>query len=158
MNTDEVREVLVRMALFDGRQVEEVTVLAWAEVLADVHQADAIRAVVEHYGASREWLMPVHIVTAAAHYQDQRDREARKLIEYGGNDSDVVVKPPYYADMIVAAHDSVDTCLAKGLSRADKTTKDSAFGAARDVQLAWEAEHGAWRRRQWDYDAESEPF
>jgi hypothetical protein len=159
MTGDEVRQVLARITTYDGRQIEASTILAWGEVLADVSYDDAVRAVTEHYASSHDWLMPVHIVAAASRYEDDRAREARKLIEYGAQgEGDVVVKPPFYDAMERAAQGAVDACIAKGLGREDRVTKESAFLAARDVRDAWEVEHGTWKRRQWDYDEDKEPF
>lgn len=74
MNTLELAaKVLAKASTFDNRkahgttdteraEAQRLTITTWAEALdADVTEADALRAVTQHYAQTRDWMMPADI-------------------------------------------------------------------------------------------------
>lgn len=76
MNLTETHDLLTLIARFDNRRFDDATVIAWREVLADLTPDDCRRAVIDHFGHSEAYLMPVHVVQAAAALAHQRAAEA----------------------------------------------------------------------------------
>lgn len=64
MTPAEASALLTIASGFDNRRVDPDVARSWAVALDDVRFEDARDAVVAHYRASREWLMPVHILDA----------------------------------------------------------------------------------------------
>ncbi len=65
MNRTDVIDVLTVIAAGDRRTVGEADVALWAGTIGDLHKADAITAVGQHFRTSEKWLMPVHVRTLA---------------------------------------------------------------------------------------------
>lgn len=61
MNRAETARLLTMCAAYDNRTPSEAAVIAWHEALADLAFEDAKTAVVDHYRASREWIMPADV-------------------------------------------------------------------------------------------------
>jgi hypothetical protein len=77
MTPAEAARVLARAAAFDKRTASEVEARAWAEALPEINEADAIEAIVRHYRASTEYLMPGHVrVGARSIIGERQDRAA----------------------------------------------------------------------------------
>lgn len=77
MMTAELTLLLTRIQVLDNRQVDQLTIEAWADVLPDwLTLEDATTAVNQHFATSTEYLKPAHIVTAA-----QRARSDRRSLE-----------------------------------------------------------------------------
>lgn len=53
--------MLALMASYDYRDVDEITVVAWLEMVGDLPYADARQAVISHYRESRERMMPADV-------------------------------------------------------------------------------------------------
>lgn len=51
-------KVIRRIATFTNIPTTEETVTAWHDAIGDLDFLDTMRAVTDHYGHSREWLMP----------------------------------------------------------------------------------------------------
>lgn len=62
MNISETANVLAKIQVFDNRRVDEATILAWHEVLAEFDYQKALNAVTEFYREDRKWIMPADIV------------------------------------------------------------------------------------------------
>lgn len=63
MNPSDTAAALARAAAFDRRTVGEVEARAWAEAMpADYTLPEVIAAIVAHYTASTDFLMPAHVV------------------------------------------------------------------------------------------------
>jgi hypothetical protein len=69
MRRSEIADLLAMCAAFDRRTVGEGDVEAWLAVLGDLAFDDCRQAIVKHYAASREWIMPA----------DVRDHATRRL-------------------------------------------------------------------------------
>jgi hypothetical protein len=83
MNLAETADLLTLIAKYDNRRVDDATVIAWREVLADLAFSDCRAAVVRHFGLSDAYLMPVHVRRGAVDLRNRR-REAddrRRLLE-----------------------------------------------------------------------------
>jgi len=61
VNTEEVTMLLARIQVLDNRQVDQLTIEAWAPLMADVTYSDAVEAVNRHFQTSTKYLMPAHI-------------------------------------------------------------------------------------------------
>jgi hypothetical protein len=61
MNIQELTTLLARIQVLDNRQVDELTIHAWAPLMADVPYANAVQAVNAHFRESTEYLKPGHI-------------------------------------------------------------------------------------------------
>jgi hypothetical protein len=61
MTIDEVIDLLTVAASFDRRTIGKADALAWHSVLGDLDFTDSRNAVLGHYGASREWIMPADV-------------------------------------------------------------------------------------------------
>lgn len=78
MTEDEVAALLRYVASTDGRNLTDLSVASWLDLLAEVPSDVARRAVRQHYAQSDERLMPVHVHRvwreeqrrAAEHHQD----------------------------------------------------------------------------------------
>ena len=143
MTEVELAQLLTRIQTIDNRTTDRLTLEAWQPIIGNLDYEDAVRAVAEHYGTTGDWLMPHHLVTLASKYDDERAREARRLMEQGTT-SVSAGKPPWMAEAEAAARAATQVCVDRGLSRSHPTTKRSALAAANEVQDLWEAEHGAW--------------
>ncbi len=65
MNRTDVIDVLTVITAGDRRTVGEADVALWLGTIGDLHKADAITAVGQHFRTSEKWLMPVHLRTLA---------------------------------------------------------------------------------------------
>jgi hypothetical protein len=62
MRIDQTSQLLSTAALVDNRKTDPMVVAVWHEILGDTDYEDAMAVLREHYRASEEYLMPVHIV------------------------------------------------------------------------------------------------
>lgn len=62
MNTEQLTTLLARIQVLDNRQVDELTIQAWAPLMEDVNYHDAVAAVNRHFRESTEYLKPAHII------------------------------------------------------------------------------------------------
>lgn len=65
MTIDELTTLLARIQVLDNRQVDQLTIEAWAPLMADVPYGAAVDAVNDHFRSTTEYLQPAHIVQAA---------------------------------------------------------------------------------------------
>ncbi|MBP2704450.1 hypothetical protein JOL79_11555 [Microbispora sp. RL4-1S] len=72
MTPEEVIDLLTTAAAFDRRTVGEADVIAWMAAVGDLDFADAQAAVVAHYTATTDWLMPAHVRTRVRHTRELR--------------------------------------------------------------------------------------
>jgi Xaa-Pro aminopeptidase len=72
MNYDETASVLALAASYDQRKVGDTDVKAWLRQLADLPAADCAQAVFDHYGESRERVMPVDVLDRVRAYRVAR--------------------------------------------------------------------------------------
>lgn len=63
MQRSQTARLLAKAQLIDNRTVDELTIEAWHEVMADVDYDDAMEALSVHRRTSTDWVMPAHIVT-----------------------------------------------------------------------------------------------
>lgn len=78
MNLAEASRVLAKIQAFSRRDVDELTVRAWAEALGELPVDEALAAVTAHYAspAAAEWLMPGHLLRLAAEHRRAVLRDA----------------------------------------------------------------------------------
>lgn len=84
MNASEVTQILGLMATYDHRKTAETDIAAWSMVIGKYEFADARDAVIAHYSASAERIMPADIIRFAKGREDERryrDREPGTLGE-----------------------------------------------------------------------------
>lgn len=62
MNSEELTVLLARIQVLDNRQVDDLTIQAWAPLMANVPYAAAVEAVNEHFSTSTAYLQPAHII------------------------------------------------------------------------------------------------
>jgi hypothetical protein len=77
VNRADTLKLLVFIASLDNRQFGDETVLAWHAILGHLEADDARDAVIEHFGTSDAYLMPVHIARLAAGYAKTRAHRER---------------------------------------------------------------------------------
>lgn len=77
MKPTEAAALLTIAAAYDNRKPDADQAKAWAMALDGLRFEDCREVIVEHYRRSREWLMPVDVVTGV-----RRMREKR-IAEYG---------------------------------------------------------------------------
>lgn len=97
--TDHIAAAILRKAtLFDHREANPLAIAAWAEALDDdVTEADGLRAVSDHFGASAEYLLPKHIndlckSARSRRVNDEVQRNGILLPEGLSDDPDVEVQ------------------------------------------------------------------
>lgn len=66
MSIDELTTLLARIQVLDNRQVDQLTIEAWAPLMADVPYAAAVDAVNTHFRTSTAYLQPAHVVQGVA--------------------------------------------------------------------------------------------
>lgn len=85
MNFKDTHQLLIFIAQYDNRRIDDGVVIAWQAVLADLPLDDARQAVIKHFGTSDAYLMPVHVcrgvqeVRRERHRFDRERREAEQL-------------------------------------------------------------------------------
>lgn len=62
MTPAEAQMLLGIAASFDNRKPNEETAIAWSHALGDLPYVDCRDAIVRHYQASSEWLMPAKVI------------------------------------------------------------------------------------------------
>jgi hypothetical protein len=64
MKRSESQILLAKIAAYDRRTIGDADNAAWTEVMtnSDVPLSDALVAVAAHFGASHDYLMPIHII------------------------------------------------------------------------------------------------
>jgi hypothetical protein len=65
VNLEQTHGLLTLIAAFDNRRFDDVTVIAWQQVLAAEDPAHCRTAVIEHFRTSTDYLMPAHVVEGA---------------------------------------------------------------------------------------------
>lgn len=65
MNRNDVIDVLSVVYAADHRTIGDGDIALWLGTIGDLHKADAITAVGQHFRTSEKWLMPVHVRTLA---------------------------------------------------------------------------------------------
>lgn len=81
MNFTETNQLLVFIAQYDNRRIDDGAVIAWHAVLGDLELADCQTAVIRHIGTSDAYLMPVHICRIVEEIRRERRRQAREARE-----------------------------------------------------------------------------
>lgn len=78
MTPAEAAALLAVAAAFDNRKPDADAATAWALALDDMPFADCRNAIVAHYRASTDWLMPAHVLELVKRVRDKRiaDHEA----------------------------------------------------------------------------------
>lgn len=76
MNEVETGKLLTFISGLDNRKLSKETILAWHQLLGDVHFEDALEAARQHYRDSRDWLMPADLVQGAKRIGSQNRRWA----------------------------------------------------------------------------------
>lgn len=77
MTPAELVKVLVRVQADDNRDIGQVTVASWQQIIGHLDFQDAIAAVVMHRQESTDWLMPAHVLRNAARVRARRERVER---------------------------------------------------------------------------------
>ena len=73
MDPADAAAVLAKAASYDNRTVTESAATSWAQSINPrVTLLDALNIVIEHYGRSREWIMPADINTASDRLRRER--------------------------------------------------------------------------------------
>lgn len=66
-------------ASFDNRKPSEEAAISWAVALDDIRFVDARDAIVAHYRASSDWLMPQKVISEVRRIRTKRIAEAGDL-------------------------------------------------------------------------------
>lgn len=76
MTPAEAQTLLGIAASFDNRKPSEEAAIAWSHALAGLRFVDCRDAVVAHYRASSEWLMPQRVISEVKRIRSKRIAEA----------------------------------------------------------------------------------
>jgi uncharacterized protein HemY len=80
MTQDDTVDLLLAMAVYDGRILGDTDSAFWYQHLASVDYQDAERAVHEHYGESTDRMMPAHVKRRVAAIRAERLRRERQAV------------------------------------------------------------------------------
>ena len=80
MSLQELTMLLARIQVLDNRQVDQLTIEAWAPLMEGVEYADAVAAVNAHFRESTEYLKPAHIISNVKRVREIRAREQRRRL------------------------------------------------------------------------------
>jgi hypothetical protein len=107
MNDAELIKVIARIQAGDNRQVDQITLAHWRDMIGEYNFADAIAAVVMHFKHSTAYLQPAHIVENIRTVRD----EQRKAIsqELFRNENTRNVPRPRNFEALTAASSANDT-------------------------------------------------
>ncbi|MFW5415057.1 hypothetical protein J0910_00485 [Nocardiopsis sp. CNT-189] len=134
MTEQQMGAVLARAAAFDGRRPDPIVLAAWMEAIGDLGYDDAMRAVVDHYAESTEWLKPAHL--RARVKRMRADRLANADLALPPADPDAADYGPRLREHLRALADG--RSLPRALTAGDRTpappTKD--YTAARAAHAA----------------------
>jgi hypothetical protein len=76
MTETDMKRVLARASAYDNRRPDALVVEAWLAAIGDLDPADALDAVVTHYGESTDWIRPGHIRAIVRRVRAARLRSA----------------------------------------------------------------------------------
>lgn len=79
MTPTEAQVLLTMASTFDNRKANEDAAKAWAAALGDLRFEDCRLALIEHYAASAEWIMPTHLRAIVKRIRAKRIAEAGDL-------------------------------------------------------------------------------
>lgn len=77
-------------ASFDNRKPDEAAATAWAMALDGLRFEDCRDAIVSHYRTSREWIMPIDVITTVKRMRTSRLEDAPPVDPPAGHDPDNV--------------------------------------------------------------------
>lgn len=77
----EAAALLAHAAGYDNRKPDAHAARAWAEALSDIDFQDALTAIANHYGSSREWIMPSDVRAGVRAIENQRLSNLPNLYE-----------------------------------------------------------------------------
>lgn len=101
MTYDEVCDLLAIAAAYDRRTLGDADGEAWEAAVGDLPFTDARLAVVAHYRASRDWIMPADVRQRVAAIQAERLRLAPGL--EAGIPEELADRPIEYRDALQRA-------------------------------------------------------
>lgn len=74
MTLGELKPLLKVIAAYDGRNLGQADILVWGRQMADVEAVDAVEAVHEHYGATKDWIYPSDVRRLAERHRNRRNK------------------------------------------------------------------------------------
>ncbi len=72
MEPADMADVLSAAAVYDGRNIGRTDVAAWHAAAGHLNRDDALAAVVRHYAASTDRMMPAHLIQGALAIRNER--------------------------------------------------------------------------------------
>lgn len=83
MNLTDTDQLLTLIQNMDKRKIDDAAVLLWQQILGDLEYTDCVRAAINHFRESTDYLLPAHIVAGARAIERERIREDnhRKALE-----------------------------------------------------------------------------
>jgi hypothetical protein len=97
MTPSDAAAALARAAAFDRRTVGEVEARAWAEAFPHFTVDEVVAAIVEHYRATTDFLMPAHVAAIVGRTRAARAQEWRTANPHMVPDADPDDVPAYLA-------------------------------------------------------------
>jgi hypothetical protein len=77
MNIQEVSAVLSKIKLGDNREVTQLVIAEWNDIIGDLDYADAVEAVRMHRISSIDYLLPAHVRQNVRLIRARRERQKR---------------------------------------------------------------------------------
>ncbi|HZM83794.1 MAG TPA: hypothetical protein VFC19_49380 [Candidatus Limnocylindrales bacterium] len=81
MNFKETHQLLIFIAQYDNRRIDDGVVIAWQAIVADLALDDARQAVIGHFSTTTDYLMPVHVRRGVEELRRERRRQVREARE-----------------------------------------------------------------------------
>lgn len=102
MNIEQTANLLAKVSVYDHRQVDQATILAWHESIGHLDYDEALMAVGVHFRQANEYLMPAHItkLTREAQAAEWREEQRKPLPSTKG-----APKPDNFDAMVAAYRD-----------------------------------------------------
>lgn len=72
MNIQETSQILAKIQSYDGRNVDDVNILSWQELLEPHTFQDGLEGVRNYYRRERRWIMPADVLEEIKDIEDRR--------------------------------------------------------------------------------------
>jgi hypothetical protein len=102
VNIAETARILAKAQLVDNRQITELVIKEWHEVIGHLFYEDAYKAVTEHRRTSTDYLQPAHVVAGARRAREARERESKRSLALPGGNQ-ITLPPKRVWDAMVRA-------------------------------------------------------
>jgi hypothetical protein len=136
MTPEETGKLLGICAAYDRRTVGETDVIAWYRVVGDLPYSDCEAAVIAHYAAKREWIMPADIrgaVKRAQHAAEDRG-SIRELLDPAAYQAKIAAADNAFLRKLAARTGQPAILKAIGPAYSEPASEETRAAAAAEVR------------------------